>query len=447
MRRRGFLGSTAGLLAAAAAGPTLAGTRRKPNIIVVLCDDLGYGDIGCTGGRIPTPHIDWLARKGTLFTDFYAAANLCTPSRAGLLTGRYAVRSGLGYQVILQDDDRGLPLDQPTIARSLGAAGYACGLFGKWHLGHRGPAWPPTRHGFDSFFGIPYSHDMVPLRLVTATRDGAISDEPAVLEDLQQRFYGAAERFIADNVERPFFVQLALSAPHLPSHAGAPWRGKSPGGAYGDSVMEVDAIVGRLTATLTRLGIARETLVLFTSDNGPWYEGSAGALRGRKGGGGYDGGYRVPLIAWRPGTVPAGRRSNAIAMATDFLPSFCAMAGAGLPQVPLDGRDIGPLIEGRSQTSPHDALVLFDNEDPVAIRTQRWSYVAGDYYRGRLFDTERRYPQLYDMHADPGQTYSLADRHPDVLADMRRRLDEARQRYAPYKSREIPRAFQRTGAV
>ena len=211
--------------------------------------------------------------------------------------------------------------------------------------------------------------------------------------------------------------------------------------------MEVDAIVGRLTATLTRLGIARETLVLFTSDNGPWYEGSAGALRGRKGGGGYDGGYRVPLIAWRPGTVPAGRRSNAIAMATDFLPSFCAMAGAGPPQVSLDGRDIGPLIEGRSQTSPHDALVLFDNEDPVAIRTQRWSYVAGDYYRGRLFDTERRYPQLYDMHADPGQTYSLADRHPDVLADMRRRLDEARQRYAPYKSREIPRAFQRTGAV
>lgn len=447
MKRRAFLQTTAGLATSAVLSPALAAARRpRPNIVLVLCDDLGYGDIGCMGGRIPTPAIDRIARGGTLFTDFYAAANLCTPSRAGLLTGRYAVRTGLGYQVILQNDERGLAPTEPTIASVLGAVGYACGLFGKWHLGHRGPAWPPTRHGFDRFVGIPYSHDMTPLNLFTIDRDGETREEPAVLTDLQQRFYGAAEHFIEANATRPFFVELALSAPHLPAHPSAAWQGKSPVGSYGDTVMEIDALMGRLTATLRRLGVERDTLVLFTSDNGPWYEGSAGSLRARKGGGGYDGGYRAPLIAYRPGAVPAGRRCGALAMATDFLPTFCAMAGAPAPDVPLDGLDISRLIEGRTDITPHDELVLFDNEDPVAIRTQRWSYVSSDYYRGRLFDTERRYPQLYDMRADPGQTYSLADRHPDVLADMQRRLADARRRFAPYKSREIPAAFQRSGA-
>jgi uncharacterized sulfatase len=441
MDRRHFLASATAL---AVAAPALARTGRPPNIVLIVCDDLGYGDIGAFGAKaIKTPALDAMARQGSVFTDFYAAANLCTPSRAGLLTGRYPVRTGLGYQVILQKDDRGLPLSEVTIPEALKPAGYVSGLFGKWHLGHRGPAWPPTVHGFDRFFGIPYSHDMSPLSLFDAGA-GGVREEPAVLPQLQQRFYGEAERFIEQHARQPFFVELALSAPHLPEQPHAPFAGRSKAGAYGDVVEEIDAIVGRLLATLKRLDLDRDTMVLFTSDNGPWYEGSTGGLRQRKGGGGYDGGYRVPLIVRQPGTVPAGRRSSAIAMATDFLPTFCAMAGAPLPAgIDIDGADIGQLLAGRTALSPHDALILFDNEDPVAIRTQRWKYVASDYYRGRLFPTDEKYPQLYDMTVDPQEQYSMADRYPRVLAEMRERLADARRRFAPFKSAEIPPVFAR----
>lgn len=445
MDRRHFMTGAALMAAAPWAGQARTANRRPPNIIVILCDDLGYGDIGAMGAKaIATPHLDRMAAQGTVFTDFYSAANLCTPSRAGLLTGRYPVRTGLGYQVILQKDDRVLPTSEVTIAQALKPAGYATGLFGKWHLGHRGPTWMPTAHGFDRFVGIPYSHDMVPLPLYTMDGQAAPKEEAANLPMLQQRFCDEAERFIEQNVARPFFVELALSGPHLPVHPRPPYAGTSKAGAYGDTVQEIDALVGHLLAKLRTLGIEQDTLVLFTSDNGPWYEGSAGGLRQRKGGGGYDGGYRAPLIAWRPGTVPAGRRSSAIGMAIDFLPTFCAMAGASLPAgVTIDGADLTALLTGRTALSPHEELILFDNEDPVAIRTPRWKYVANDYYRGRLFPTEEKYPQLYDMSVDQAENYSVADRHPDVLADMQARLAAARKRFAPFKSATIPAAFAR----
>lgn len=445
MDRRQFLGAAAAL-AAAPAGARRATAKRTPNFIVILCDDLGYGDIGPMGARaIATPHLDRMAAQGTVLTDFYAAANLCTPSRAGLLTGRYPVRTGLGYQVILQQDDRVLPLSEVTIPKALKPAGYATGLFGKWHLGHRGPDWLPTRHGFDRFVGIPYSHDMSPLSIVSADGDGPARQEQPDMPQLQQRFHAEAERFITQNAARPFFVELALSAPHLPAYPHGPYQGASKAGAYGDVVQEIDALVGRLLAKLQALGIDRDTMVLFTSDNGPWYEGSSGGLRQRKGGGGYDGGSRVPLIAWQPGTIPAGRRSAAIASAVDFLPTLCRMAGTPAPAgVELDGVDLSALLTGRTALSPHDELVLFDNEDPVGIRTQRWKYVANDYYRGRLFPTDPKYPQLYDLSADQSESYSVADRHPDVLADMRARLAAARDRYARFKSPAIPAAFARS---
>lgn len=444
MDRRLFLGAAA----AALAGPALAARRtastRKPNFIVILCDDLGYGDIEPTGGRaIRTPNLNRMAAEGTTFTDFYAAANVCTPSRAGLLTGRYPVRTGLGYQVIMQADDRGLPLSEVTIAEALKPAGYATGLFGKWHLGHRGPSWPPTKHGFDRFFGIPYSHDMSPLSLFSVDGNAPPREEPVDFPQLQQRFYAEAERFIEAHAGQPFFVELALSAPHLPEYPHAPFKGGSAAGAYGDVVEEIDGIVGRLLAKLKALGLDRDTIVLFTSDNGPWFEGSSGNLRQRKGGGAYDGASRVPLIVRAPGLVPAGRRSAAISIATDFLPTFCSLAGATLPKAELDGRDLAPLLKGTTATSPHDEILLFDNEDVIGIRTQRWKYVAEDYYRGRRFPTDQKYPQLYDLTTDPSESYSVADRYPDVLADMRRRLADARARFAPYKSAEIPAAFRR----
>lgn len=443
--RRELLGALA-LAAGAMGGRAAAATRRPPNIVVVLCDDLGYGDIGPTGGRtIKTPSLDRMAAQGTVLTDYYAAANLCTPSRAGLLTGRYPVRTGLGYQVIMQNDDRGLPLSEVTIPQALKATGYASGLFGKWHLGHRGPAWPPTKHGFDRFFGIPYSHDMSPLGLFAIDAGAPEKQEPVNYAQLQQRFYGAAERFITEQAARPFFVELALSAPHLPEYPHPPFAGRSPAGAYGDVVMEIDAIVGRLLAHLAKLGLERDTLVIFTSDNGPWFEGSAGGLRQRKGGGAYDGASRVPFIARWPGSVPAGHRSNAIAMGIDLLPTFCTIARAPLPKgTELDGRDLWPLLAGRTALSPHDELFLFDNEDVVGVRTQRWAFVASDYYRGRLFSTDAPYPQLYDVAADPSESYSLADRYPEVLAEMRARLARGRERFAPFKSKTIPAAFARS---
>lgn len=410
-------------------------TARKPNFVLVFCDDLGYGDIEPYGGTIPTPALNRMAAEGLLATDFYAPANLCTASRAGFLTGRYPVRTGLAYEVILEGDDRGLPLSERTIAQALKPAGYASGLFGKWHLGHMGPAWLPTNYGFDRFTGIPYSHDMSPVELYEAdAATGTVSSEPADFPNLQQQFYAAAERFIEENRERPFLVVLALSAPHLPEYPSAAFKGTSEAGPYGDVVREIDSIVGRLLDHLTALKLERDTVVLFTSDNGPWYEGSSAALRGRKGDTAYDGGYRVPFIAWSPGRIPPGSTTEAIISGMDVLPTFCSLACVELPAtVEIDGWDISPvLMEGAA--SPHDEILLFNNEDVVGLRTQRWKYVTHSYYRGLFVNMERQgYAQLYDMSLDGPENYSVAERHPDVTADMQARIARAREKFAPYK--------------
>jgi len=441
MERRRFLGRSALALAGACTGAwTHAGGKRPPNFIIVFCDDLGYGDIGAFGAkRVHTPNIDRMAREGTALTDYYAAANLCTPSRAGMLTGRYPIRTGLGYEVIMQTDTRGLPQSEVTIAEAL-KPDYATALIGKWHLGHIAPYWPPTTQGFDLFFGLPYSHDMKPLSLYESTAPGVeLTREDVDYPQLQQRFWARAERFIEENRAKPFFLDLALSAPHLPNYPDSSHAGHSRAGAYGDVVEEIDSIVGRLLAKLRTLGIERDTLVILTSDNGPWFEGSPGTLRQRKGGGGYDGGYRVPFIARQPGVIPAGRSVHSIAMAIDLLPTFCRMANKSSPAgVEIDGRDITDVLL-RATQSPHDELVLFDNEDVVAIRTQRWKYVASDYYRYGIISLEGRgYPQLYDMSADEPENYSVATRHPDVLADLQARLESARQTFAPFKSKDLP---------
>lgn len=432
MDRRQFLGGAGAALAGAVAAPAFAQAGGRPNFIVVYVDDLGYGDIGATGGRtIRTPNLDRMARQGTTLTDYYAPANLCTPSRAGVLTGRYPIRTGLGKGVILQNDKRGLPLSEVTAAEALKPA-YATAMIGKWHLGHVAPSWPPTGHGFDLFYGLPYSHDMLPLALYEATA-GGITREPVDYPRLQQQLYTRAERFIDDNRARPFFLALTLTAPHLPNFPHPDFAGKSAAGAYGDSVEEIDALMGRLLAKLEALGIARNTHVVFTSDNGPWFEGSSGGLRGRKGGGGYDGGTRVPFIAWQPGTVRARHRSDAIANGIDLLPTFCAMAGLPPPAgVKLDGRDISAVLT-RGAASPHDELLLFNDEDVVALRTQRWSYVISDYFRNLHLTTEGRgYPQLYDMR-DPRQDYSVASLHPDVVRAMRARMARATERFARFR--------------
>ncbi len=448
MDRRQLLGSAgAGLAAILAAGFARAAfgdvRRRKPNFIVILCDDLGFGDVSLHGeGAIATPALARMAREGVTLSDYYAPANLCTPSRAALLTGRYAIRTGLGYEVIMQADDRGLPLSELTLAKAL-KPDYVTGLFGKWHLGHAPQYWPPTKHGFDTFFGIPYSHDMAPLSLFEAhAGSDDVVKSPVDFATLQNDFYEHAERFIEAHHDRPFFVELALSAPHLPEHPAPGYDIHGPAGAYGAVVAQIDAIVGRLMARLKALGIDQDTLVIFTSDNGPWFEGSSGGLRERKGGGGYDGGFRVPFIARQPGVLPAGKTVPSIAMGIDILPTLCAMSGTVLPaDVTIDGRDLTPVLTAGAP-SPHEALILFDNETPVAIRTQRWKYVANAYYRSiRMPYDMLGYSELYDLVADPSESYSVAAAHPEVAASLKALLDKARSEFAPLKHKDIPPAF------
>ena len=409
-------------------------TTAPPNFVVILCDDLGYSDIEPYGGTIATPALNRMADEGIVCTDYYAPANICTPSRAGMLTGRYPIRTGLGYEVIFQGEDRALPLSERTIATALKPA-YASGLFGKWHLGHVGDDWLPTRRGFDEFVGIPYRHDMLPLEVYSAeAATGIVTSSAPDFHQLQQQFADAALSFIERHHDRPFFVHLALSAPHLPEYPHPSFAGTSDAGPYGDVVREIDDIVGRLLETLRALDLDRRTLVIFTSDNGPWFEGSSTPLRDRKGGMAYDGGYRVPFLAWWPGRIHARGRTGAIISGIDLLPTFCALAGMDPPAgVELDGRDISGVLTA-SGPSPHEEILLFNNEDIVGVRTQRWKYVTHTYYRGIRINLERQgYPELFDMSRDVSESYSLVETFPEVAAEMHTRIARARQTYAPFR--------------
>lgn len=431
------------MVSAGIAQSATPGRHRKPNFIIIYCDDLGYGDIGPMGGKaIPTPHLDHMAREGMTLTDYYAPANVCTPSRAGLLTGRYPIRTGLS-KVLLAADTKTMPTSEVTIAQALKPA-YASALIGKWHLGHTGASWAPTHYGFDLFYGLPYSHDISPLKVYEFDRSGPQGEWEPDFPKLQQNFYARAERFIEEQGVRPFFLELALSSPHLPNYPAPGFEsGSRQAGAYGDTVMEIDAIVGRLMAKLKALGIDRDTMVIFTSDNGPWFEGSTGGMRQRKGGAGYDGGYRVPFIAVWPGHIPAGKRSDAIAMGIDLMPTFCALASQSLPPgIEIDGRDISGVLL-RNGATPHDELLLFQGEDVVGVRTQAWKYVNADLYMDHFMLLEGRgYPQLYDMR-QRNEEYSVASLHPDIVKAMQGRLKQAAARFASLRTGTSPLDRQR----
>lgn len=427
MKRRHFLGGAlAATLAPLAALPAAA---RRPNFIIVLADDLGYGDFGAYGNRlIRTPRLDRMAKEGTRLTNAYASANVCTPSRAGLLTGRMPIRTGLAKDVIRPTDRGGLAPEEITIAEAL-KPDYATAFVGKWHLGHVAPFWPPTQQGFDLFFGLPYSHDMKPLSLYETAAPGVeLTQEDVDFPRLTQRFFDRALRFIDDKYASPFFMVLAPTAPHIPLDPHPDFHGRSPAADYGDVVEELDYQIGRLLDRLRERGIERDTLVIVTSDNGPWFEGSTAGLRDRKGGAGWEGGYRVPFIARQPGIVAKGRVSDAITMNIDLLPTIVAMAGRGLPAgLTIDGRDISGVLRSAA-ASPHDELVLFNNESLAGLRTDRWKYVVESYYRTVSIPLDAyKYPLLFDMKNDPGENYNVAARHPDVMRDMAVRMERARQ--------------------
>ncbi|MBL8176341.1 MAG: sulfatase [Bryobacterales bacterium] len=422
MNRRSFLTASAALPTALHAAP------RKPNIILIYADDLGYGDLGCYGGNIATPHLNRMAREGMRFTNFLSANPVCSPSRAALLTGRYPTRAGVP-RVLFPQDQTGLPNAEITIAQMLKPLGYKTMCVGKWHLGHL-PAFLPTARGFDEYFGIPYSNDMNPPVVLHATPDKVETvEERATLETLTPRYTERALRFIQANKDAPFFLDMPHTDPHSP-HAAAPrFKAKSPQGIYGDVVQELDWSVGEILAALKQHGLEKDTLVLFSSDNGPWFLGSPGHLRGRKGTT-YEGGVREPFLARMPGKIPAGKVCHAVASTMDILPTLAALCGATMAN-PVDGIDIWPLLTGRQADLDRQPLLYFDNLYVQCVRKGKYKLHIARYNSavyspppasGRV-NLPLPAPELYDLSQDPDESYDIAPENPQIVKELRAHIE------------------------
>lgn len=418
-----------------------------PNIVVILADDLGYGDIGAYGAkRISTPNIDRLAQGGLRFTQGYSSANVCSPSRAGLMTGRYAVRSGLAWKVVDAESEHGLPEAEETLGELVKRQGYRTLYVGKWHLGNF-PAHLPLKHGFDGFFGVPASNDMPNFALY----DGdAPVEQPVEQGTLTRRYTDRAVRFIAENSAGPFMLFLAHTFPHIPLYASEEFLGKSAAGLYGDTVEELDWSTGQVLAALEDHGILDNTLVIFTSDNGPFFEGGTGGLRGGKGTS-WDGGYRVPLIAGWPAVISPGRVTGAMATNIDLLPTIADILGLEPSAEVVDGRSLLPVFRGADE-SAHDFLYYFNNERVVGVRSQDWKYVTHAYYLGSLGAFEKfdrlpgfsaPYEMLLDADGIDGEAYSYADRFPGILTEHREALGRARRQFDELRTRDLEETYPR----
>ncbi|MFB3789201.1 MAG: sulfatase [bacterium] len=436
--RRNFIqtiGNAALALAAGWARPGFGNTReiRMPNFVIIFCDDLGYGDLSCYGAeKIRTPNLDRMAEEGMRFNSFYACAPVCTPSRAGLLTGRYPIRSGL-TNVLFPYSQDGIDDTEITLAKALKTSGYATACIGKWHLGHL-PPYLPTRHGFDYYFGIPYSNDMdVPKRgdpPIPLMRNEEIIEQPAFQDTLTRRYTEEAIRFIAEHKNRPFFLYLPHTMPHVPLHVSPSFAGRSPRGLYGGVVEEIDWSVGEILAALKKLDLEENTLVIFTSDNGPWLSqgengGSAGKLRLGKGTT-FEGGMREPCIMRWPGTIRAGSVYEGLAGTLDLFPTLVGLAGGTLPEGRVyDGCDIRPVLWGEG-VRPEKEFYYFNGQDLQACRHGRWK--AKKPFKGNVYGEPLEHPWLlFDLERDPGETTNLADRHPAILASLQMKMDQFRK--------------------
>ena len=456
---------------------------RPPNIVLVMADDLGYGDLGAYGNTLlPTPRIDDLARRGARFTQFYASHSNCSPSRAGMLTGRYPLRTGITFPIQSGRDDwrrtltrrigtataelgaadsvlagestmAGIPASEILLPEALHLAGYRTALVGKWHLGDFSvrPEYHPRRHGFDFFAGFPASNDLFPYEF---WRDETLVEENVGLRqgDVTARLVDEAKGFIRANRDQPFFLYFAEKNVHSPLIPSKRFAGTTKGGAYGDLVAELDWSIGELVDALAANGLLENTLFLFTSDNGPWHLGNPGALRGRKGQP-MEGGQRVPFIATWPGHIPAGRVVDVPAMNFDLFPTILGLVGLDLPRDrAIDGRDLWPVISGSSNADPHDALFFFNANSIDGARSGRFKYyrwvnlytwpvpldkpnnVAGvlahryvytDPVTGESVGLVTHDPLLFDVMADSNESYNLASAHPDET----KRLNEAIDRW------------------
>jgi len=462
--RRSFL-KLMGLGTAALAFPGCAGifraqntSTRPPNIVMIFTDDQGYADVGCFGAEgFETPNLDEMAAEGMRFTDFHVSQAVCSASRAALMTGCYNIRvsiqGALGPQAKV-----GLNPGEETIAEVLKKKGYATGIVGKWHLGHH-REFLPLQQGFDEYFGLPYSNDMWPhgydgkalarkgnypiLRLIDGNEPtGAIE----TLEDqatLTTRYTERAVRFIEKNQDKPFFLYMAHSMPHVPLGVSSKFKGKSKQGMYGDVMMEIDWSVGEILKTLRKHGLDRNTLVIFTSDNGPWlnfgnHAGSAKPLREGKGTM-WEGGDRVPCIMRWPGRIPAGTACNKIAATIDLLPTFAAIAGAPLPRKKIDGVNILPLLKGEKGANPRDHFFYWWGTELQFVRQGKWKLVFPHTYRsyegvepgkdGMPGPTAQGKTDLalYDLDNDVEERKNIVDKHPEVVERLKALAETARE--------------------
>ena len=438
-----------------AASPTSA---QPPNFVVILTDDQGYGDLGVYGHpTLRTPRLDRMAQEGQRWTSFYAAP-VCTPSRAQLLTGRLAVRTGLASGVLFPDSLGGLQPSEITVAEVLKEKGYATTAIGKWHLGHL-PQYLPTRQGFDSYYGIPYSNDMdrqpdvardvssprfidpAPAGFnVPLMKNDAIVERPADQTTITRRYTDEAIAFIREHRTQPFFVYLAHNLPHVPLFRSKEFAGRSSRGVYGDVIEEIDFNVGRVLDTLRELELDRRTLVLFLSDNGPWLTyldqgGSAGLLRNGKSTT-WEGGVRVPAIFWWPGTIPAGSVVDGIGSELDVLQTFASLAGSGAPTDRiLDGYDLAPALRGTAK-SPRETVFYYGGARLTGVR-----------YRSFKAHTETAATasspakwSLFNLDEDPSEKIDLAGKYPDIVDELLKLADAHRKTVAPVEDQIAKRS-------
>ncbi len=417
----------------------------KPNIIIIFADDMGYGDIGTYGHpTIHTPNLDRMAYEGQKWTNFYAAAPVCTPSRAGLLTGRLPVRMGMASEtrrVLFPNSKGGLPTSELTIAKKLKDVGYYTGVVGKWHLGHL-PDYLPHAHGFDYYFGIPYSNDMDKVNdgpylevlkspkvedfNVPLLRDTEELERPANQRVITKRYTEEAVNFINSHKNEPFFLYLAHSMPHVPLFASTDFEGKSLAGLYGDVINELDWSVGEVLDALKTNGIDENTLVVFTSDNGPWltfgdHGGSAGVLRGGKGGT-FEGGMRVPGIFRWPGKVKPGVVME-LGSTLDLFPTIVALTNQQLPNDRVfDGYDLSNVLL-RQGESPRNEIFYYRDTEVYAVRQgqRKVHFITQDEY-GNQDQTIHRPPLVYDLGVDPAEKFNIANSQAAFIDKMRELL-------------------------
>ena len=416
----------------------------QPNIVIIFCDDLGYGDLATFGHpTIRTPNLDKMAEDGQKWTNFYAAASVCTPSRAAIMTGRLPIRNGMcgNRRVLFPNSIGGLQNSEITIAEALKTRGYSTACIGKWHLGHL-PEYLPTNHGFDSYFGIPYSNDMDWVKSdngkdwkhamkepeykfwnVPLMRNEEIIERPAVQTTITKRYTEESVKFIKKNKDKPFFLYLAHNLPHVPLFTSEAFQDTSLRGLYGDVIEEIDWSVGQVLETLRSEGLAENTMVVFTSDNGPWlifdqHGGSAGLLREGKGTT-WEGGMREPTIFWWPGRIKPGVITD-MGSTMDLFTTACELAGADLPTDRIiDGVDLSPSLFDE-EVGLRQIMFYYRGRELYAVRNGMYKahFITETAYTSNYPKTYHDPPLLFHLGHDPSEKYDIAEDHPDVIAEI-----------------------------